>query len=112
MSLKTQLLADGPLFVDPAVFGETITYTQGAVTTTLNAVVQRGDTEKITSIGGRSFPGNVIQLEIPVASMPLIKERFDSVHVTLRPGDVSPTKLRITKIREQDEGMWTLEAEV
>lgn len=106
------MVTDGPVFVDPDAFGESVTYMQaGALPTVMNAVVMRGDTAAVQAVGGRSYQATVVKLCIPVASLSRIKEGKDTVTFFFRPEDVTVTTFRITKIIEQDAGMWTLEAE-
>jgi hypothetical protein len=111
VSLKTQILADGPVFVSSSEFGESVTYTQSGVATVMDAVVLRGDMARVQAVGGRSYSGIMIKVLIPVATLPFVKERLDTVAVRLRPEQSVDTTFRVTKILDQDAGMWTLELE-
>jgi|SRR6185503_16893697 len=110
MSFKDQLLADGPLFANPEEFGEEVTYTQAGVQTVMDAVVIRGDMARVLAVGGRSYAGIMVKLMIPVATLPQIK-KLDTVAIRLRATDAADTVFRIGKVLDQDDGMWTLEAE-
>lgn len=110
MSLKDQLLADGALFVNADEFGEAVTYTQAGVPTEMNAVVIRGDMARVLAVGGRSYSGIMVKLMIPVATLPQIK-KLDTVAIRLRATDSVDTVFRVGKILDQDDGMWTVEAE-
>ena len=111
MTLRAQLVADGPVFVDPDAFGESVTYIQGGISTVMNAVVIRGDMAAVQSVGGKSYGARLVKILIPVATLARVKERLDSVTCQARPEDLVVTTFRITKIIDQDAGMWTLEAE-
>lgn len=114
MTLRSKLSTDaGAVFLNSDHFAESITYTpHNGLSKSIKAVIDRSPVRPVER-GGKPLPGNIVEIWIAnhatdgVAS---VKERFDKVSLPIREGGAA-VDLRITKIIEQDAGLWRLEAQ-
>lgn len=100
------------VFLNSDHFAESITYTpHNELAVSIKAIVNRSPVRPVEH-GGKPLPGNLIEIEIAnhaTLGRTSIKERFDKVTLPLREGG-SAVDLVVTKVIEQDPGMWRLEA--
>lgn len=116
MSFKDNLSSDMAVFLNSDEFGESITYTpHGGSPISIVALIDRdhpnpGRDDVRTD---RQFPVNTVQLTIAkhaTLGVASVKERFDRVALKRKISDAGTTTFTITRIVEQDEGAWLLEA--
>lgn len=114
MTLRSKLSTDsGSVFLNSDHFAESITYTpHNELSKTIKAVIDRSPVRPVER-GGRPSPVNIVEIWIAnhaTDGVTSVKERFDKVSLPLREGGAA-VDLRITKVIEQDAGLWRLEAQ-
>lgn len=113
MTLRSKLSTDaGAVFLNSDHFAASITYTpHNELSKTIKAVIDRSPVRSVEH-GGKPLPGNIVEIWIAnhaTDGVTSVKERHDKVSLPLREGGAA-VELVVTKIIEQDAGLWRLEA--
>lgn len=117
MTFNDAIASDRKTFLGNSEFEENITYTRKNPITgateimTIKAVVERSII-KPAEHAGRRFPQNIYEVWIAndeTTGVTIIKAGQDIIELTTISG--TTIEMRITKIIDQDSGMWYLEAQ-
>jgi hypothetical protein len=111
------LATDAAVFLDPADFGETITYRQYTAPATftnkaINAQVFRGVQVDAVRIGGQPLDAKIIEVQVArdaTLGIATVKPGLDRVQLKAKLSDSGNTEFQVVQLLEHDPGVWRLE---